>query len=269
MIKNWLRKLFNISESNWQHKTKIQNMNFVATYSKGGKELERRLAEFPGHNVLVRLGGHLRYPDFDIQINTTEGVVNCIHKDKMKRIFLDNGIKTLPMIPLEKAKEFPFVIKGAVRSQGKAVYVVENENELKVYRKILREQFYIEPLFNTTSEYRVHCTKDKVFFSVKKLKKPGFENDIIVNGNNHKNVRDFLKPRLWKELQEECVKAMNAVGLDIGAVDVGYDSSNNNKHKFVIHEINTNPELLENTLLAYKSEIEEMVNKRIKNERRK
>jgi glutathione synthase/RimK-type ligase-like ATP-grasp enzyme len=235
----------------------------IATYQKTNKQLEATLEPYKGKKIIVRMGGDMDYPDYPIQVNSVEAIRNCVDKMKMKNIFIDNNIKTLPILK-EDEVQAPVVIKGIIRSKGASVFVVDENNEIPVYRKVLKQKYYFEPLFNTTSEYRLHCTQDKVFFSVKKKKKEGMEADIIINEKNHVVLEKFLKPRLWAEIQAECLKAMKATGLELGACDVGYDSSNKKEHKFVIHEINTSPEILKPLRPYYKEAIESIIATKLK-----
>ena len=235
----------------------------IATYQKTNKELEATLEPYKGKKIIVRMGGDMDYPDYPIQVNSSVAIRNCVNKMKMKELFIANNIKTLPILKDEEVQA-PVVIKGIIRSKGSSVFVVDENNEIPVYRKILKQQYYFEPLFHTTSEYRLHCTQDKVFFAVKKKKKDGMEADIIINDKNHVILEKFVKPRLWKEINEQCLLAMKATGLELGAVDVGYDSSDKNGHKFVIHEINTSPEILKPLRPYYKEAIESIVNAKLK-----
>lgn len=232
----------------------------VATYNEAKKELEEILTE-KGYKkpVLVRLGGTREYPDFKIEINSSEATLNAINKEKSKTILLKKGLPTLPMF--DTPNQFPCVIKGKIRSKGTSVFFCEDLNDYRAYSKLLRNDgWYVEPFFNYTSEYRLHCTPDKVFFAVKKIKNN--DQDRFVNAKNHHNVRDFMKPRLWKQIQEACCKAIKAHGLDIACVDVGYCSTTD-PHSFVIHELNTNPELLANTFNAYVEELDKLIKERI------
>lgn len=234
------------------------NKIHIATYQDAAKELAKTLPEFPGHAVVVRLGGNMPYAGYDIQINTAEAINNSINKLKQKNLLLNAGLKTLPLL---KEPQYPCVVKGVVRSMGTKVFVTRDDKEYRDACRNLKHDVMIEPLFNTTSEYRLHCTQDEVFFAVKKIKENPL--DIIVTNRNHYNIKDFVKPRLWEEIKAECLKAIKALGLDICCFDVLYDSSNDNQHKFTIAEANTNPELLTNTYNAYNSALAKLIRNRI------
>lgn len=232
----------------------------IATYQPAAKPLAQVLPKYK-YNVVIRLGGNHDYPDYPIQINSAKSINNSINKQKQKQLLIKGGCKTLPML---NTPVYPCVVKGIVRSCGTHVMVCRNEQEFNaaVNNMYRCNGHIIEPLFTATSEYRLHCTRDEVFFCVKKIKNNPA--DIIVNHKNHHNVRDFPKPRLWKEIQAECLKAMQVLDLDIACFDVMYCSLDNNKHDFTIAEANTNPELLRNTFNAYAGAIDKLVKQRIK-----
>lgn len=223
----------------------------------------KKLSDFltSDKKCVVRLGGVRSISDVDIEINSSEAVRNCIDKFKAKKILAEAGIPQMPTLH-EHEISYPCIVKGIVRSKGSAVFLAEDFHDLHCFRKHLKQQCYVEPMFSATSEYRIHATSDKVFFAVKKVKDEEAKNDVIITAKNHRNTRDFLKPRLWKDMQEAAILAVKTLGLDIGAVDIGYNSTGN--HSFVIHEVNTNPELLKNTFEAYVTEIQQLINQKTK-----
>lgn len=211
-------------------------------------------------SVVVRLGGSMPYNDYQIHVNSAESVKNSINKLIQKNLLIKAG---LPVLPILNEVNYPCVLKGIVRSGGLSVFVINNEKEYNQYSAKLNNNFTIEPLFNTTSEYRLHCTRKEVFFEVKKVKR--VKEDVIITRDNHFNKRDFLKPRLWAKIKEDCLKAINVLDLDICCFDVIYDSSNNAKHTYAICEANTNPELLHNTYLAYVKALDDIIASKIQN----
>lgn len=248
----------------------------VASYQDTNKLLEAELNEVfetinDNRQVVIRMGGTQPYSKYEIQFNSVDAVNRSKDKYLMKQRFQEANIPSLPsrrILTISDAMTtyqtlvFPCVVKPITRSGGVGTRLINNINELAVYLDELNNKAYIEPLFNTTSEYRVHVSSNNgVFFTVKKQKKN--KQDLFITRQNHTNIRDFVKPRLWNLVEKACVDALHALGLDLGAFDVGYDSSNNKEHRFVIHEVNTAPELLENTRAAYLREISEMINNRL------
>lgn len=242
---------------------KRKNKLHIATYQRVvyrgvpvAEHLSRDLPEF-SKSVVIRLGGSMPYENYQIHINSMEAVKNSIDKLKQKHLLLYAG---LPALPTLEKPEYPVVVKAIVRSGGLSVFIANNEAEFKEAVNKINGAYILEPLFNATSEYRLHCTKKEVFFAVKKHKRNPA--DIIINRDNHFNKREFLKPRLWKEIQAVCIKAMTVLGLDIACFDVIYNSVG--EHSFVICEANTNPELLHNTYMAYLEQLKGLIEDKIK-----
>lgn len=230
----------------------------IASYQPAAKPLADVLGKYP-YDVVIRLGGTMPYAEYPIQINSVHSIRNSINKLTQKQLLIQAGLKTLPL--LDKPV-FPCVVKGIVRSCGTSVKVVRNADEFNnAVHKMNGCGHIIEPLFNATGEYRLHCTRNEVFFAVKKIKET---NDIIINHKNHHNVREFPLPRLWDKIKAECLKAMAVLDLDIACFDVMYDSANDAKHEFTIAEANTNPELLHNTFEKYREELTKLIKLKIK-----
>lgn len=242
----------------------MPNRVHIATYQReiyGGisvaTHLKNDLPPF-SKSVVIRLGGTKPYADYDVQINTAEAVANSVNKIRQKELLLAASLPTLPVLT---EPTYPCVVKGIYRSGGTSVFVINSREEFESITASMQGNYYIEPLFTATSEYRLHCTQKEVFFSVKKHKRN--PSDIIINRDNHFNKMEFLKPRLWNQMQVDCVRAMKVLGLDIACFDVLYDSTDPNQHKFTISEANTNPELLLNTYNAYLAKLTELINDKI------
>lgn len=241
----------------------------IATYQRvihnGVSVAQHLVNDLPdfGTSVVVRLGGTMPYKDYNIHINSAEAVKNSIDKKKQKMLLIGAGLQTLPLL---KEPAYPCVVKGIVRSGGVNVFIARDADQFRKVEQQINGGYVIEPLFEATSEYRLHCTKDEVFFAVKKQKRN--PDDIIINRDNHFNKREFLKPRLWKQMQEECVKAMRVLDLDLACFDVMYSSKNPDKHEFAIAEANTNPELLHNTYLEYLAQIKKLVYQKIEEQKK-
>lgn len=241
----------------------------IATYQRVifngvsvAEHLKKDLPDF-GTSVVVRLGGTMPYLDYNIQINSAQAVKNSIDKKKQKELLIGAGLKTLPLL---KAPVYPCVVKGIIRSGGINVFIARDADQFRKIEQQINGGYVIEPLFDATSEYRLHCTKDEVFFAVKKQKRN--PDDIIINRDNHYNVREFQLPRLWKQMREECLKAMRVLDLDLACFDVMYSSKNPDKHDFAIAEANTNPELLHNTYMKYLETIKKLVYKKIEEQKK-
>lgn len=76
---------------------------------------------------------------------------------------------------------------------------------------------------------------------------------------------NFDRPSNWKDIEKHCVKALKAVGLDIGACDVRVQSGKgkySDNPDFIIVEINSAPSFGEVTLEKYKKELNRLIEKK-------
>jgi len=121
--------------------------------------------------------------------------------------------------------------------------------------------YIIERYYNYNKEYRLHVSKDGCFYTNRKMLKTDAEERWFRNDSNSVWIREenpkFEKPRNWGVIVNECVKALNAVGLDLGACDVRVQSKND-RPDFIICEINSAPSFGEITLTKYQNEIKKI-----------
>jgi len=82
---------------------------------------------------------------------------------------------------------------------------------------------------------RIITQRDGLIFAIEKSVPSDLNN---IDPDQLTMTSTFTKPNNWQEIVESCTAAVEAVGLDFGAVDVLYDSDG----KFYISEINSNPE---------------------------
>lgn len=130
---------------------------------------------------------------------------------------------------------------------GRGILIVDHENDLidsGLYTKDTQHD----------KEYRFHIFKGEVIDIQEKRKK---RNTIInLDIRNHNNGWVFCRTDINYPLvvKEACIDAVNTLGLDFGAVDVGFRKKDN---KVFIFEINTAPGLEKTTILKYAQAIKE------------
>lgn len=114
------------------------------------------------------------------------------------------------------------------------------------------EQLVDAPLYTRhirhKREFRVHVFKGSVIdFSEKKRRS---ETDSVTLVRNHDNGWIYAREEvvLPTAVKEEAIKAVQALGLDFGAVDVGYRTT---ESKAFVFEVNTSPGLEGQTLVNY------------------
>lgn len=235
---------------------------------------------------VVRFGSLTEYKDtiekggYRIELNTTDSIKNSSNKLLMKQCFTNNQVKTADWfifnteegifnLPDKDGIEinslpFPIISKHIFGSRGSGNKKHDNLESLQQWmiNKNL-DNYIFEKFYNYNREYRLHVNKFGCFYSCRKLLKQDtpddkrwFRNDSNCVWILEDNIA-FDKPLNWNYIVEESIKALNAVGLDFGAVDVKIQSSKNKKGKiidnpdFIIIEINSAPSFGEITLKKY------------------
>lgn len=242
-----------------------------------------------------------------IEVNSVAAVKNSANKLLMKYCFDTEGVKTAdwwiidnePEAPQAKifwkhgdvnseeggiadyaALPYPIVAKHIFGSRGTGNYLINNQQELEAWlpNKTI-ENYIFEKFYNFNREYRLHVTKDGCFYTCRKLlredtpaDKRWFRNDSNCNWIVEEN-ESFDKPVNWDAIVAESVKALKAVGLDFGAVDIRVQSATKTSKKhgevprenpeFIIIEINSAPSFGEITLQRYLEQIPNIVNAKI------
>jgi len=107
-------------------------------------------------------------------------------------------------------------------------------------------------------EFRVHVFKDKVIDVQQKRRRIGYDGpDTGIR--NHSNGYIYARSTVEypNELLTASIKAVELLGLDFGAVDIGYRERDN---KIFLFEVNTAPGLTGTTLLKYAQTFKEYLN---------
>ncbi len=254
----------------------------VRTRHKTHKPLRTNLGLLPFRSV-VRLGSQTDLPDTTshggtrIECNTITAVGNSANKRKMKRCFVQGKVVTAKhydateFINLQKPEQdkmFPLVAKSLHGSRGKGNYLIKTQEEWDKWKPNKNlDNYIVEKFHDYNREYRLHVTADGCFYTCRKMLKTDtpekdrwFRNDSNCSWIVETNPT-FDKPVNWNKIVEECVKALKAVGLDIGACDVKVQSSNDKNGtprpnpEFIIIEINSAPSFGEITTQKYLTEI--------------
>lgn len=207
-----------------------------------------------------------------VEINTAEACHNSGDKILMKQCFTRCGVKNAEWNILNNYDgiAFPSIIKHKNSCKGQGIYYIENQNNLD---KFMEEHdnlqnYIIEDYKNYSKEYRLHVTKDGCFYACRKMLKEDAEERWHRHDMNSVWIMEenplFEKPSNWDLIVEECVKALNAVGLDIGACDIKVQSEKNKDRggnpDFIILEINSGPSMGEVTLVKYEEQLRRLIN---------
>ena len=241
----------------------------------------------PSHNVLrrkvlvpaamravVRFGSTTE-SSIEKELNPIEGVRNSSSKLRMKTCFDQAEVKTAQWwrTPLEVEAldeiPFPIIAKRVYGSRGEGMKKLNNQEEFTnfVTRSTNIQNYIFERFHNYVREYRLHIDAQGCFYTCRKMLKGDtpedqkwFRNDKncvwFLEDNEH-----FDKPVNWDDIVNECVKALNAVGLDFGACDVRVQGAKNGKGQrrgnpeFIIVEINSAPSFGDVTAEKYKERL--------------
>jgi len=208
------------------------------------------LSRHPSHSILraknqtlpllpfrsvIRLGSSTE-SDGRLEINTVEAVKNSASKLLMKQKFTEVGVKTAKWITKNQANftdeeiddlGFPMVVKSHYGSRGVGNTKFNTKEELEAWLPNKNLNNYIfEAFVKMTREYRLHVTKFGCFYTCRKLVKSDApedtwqKHDDVCNWVLEENP-SFKKPKNWDDIVADCIKAKDALGLDICAFDVG------------------------------------------------
>lgn len=224
---------------------------------------------------LIRLGSTTLFSGSNsVELNSIEAIKNSADKLRMKKCFDKLNVRTAVWFIYDKNKKkfirtdeagneiecnikelpYPIIAKSHFGSRGKGNTKLDNHEELfKFVSEHNINNYIFEVFHNYYREYRLHVTKDGCFYTCRKMLKYNtpderkwFRNDANCTWFVENNPQ-FDKPSNWNEIVEESVKALKAVGLDFGAVDVRVQGSTDDKGRrrirpdFIIIEINSAP----------------------------
>ena len=167
---------------------------------------------------------------------------------------------------------YPIVAKHHFGSRGKGNYLLNSKEELQEWLNGKNIENYIfEKFYNYNREYRLHVSKNGCFYTCRKMLKNDVPKEQRWFRNDSNSVwvletnEAFDKPKNWKDIEKECINALNATGLDFGACDVRVQSAKTEKGKerteidFIIVEINSAPSMGEITEQRYKEELPKLL----------
>ena len=256
-------------------------MKFIKIRSKNHTANGLRRTVRTAHNILLRLGSmtptnqifpnQVRRGEQIIELNTVEACKVSGNKILMKQRFDEHEVKTAKWIQLSNwnpenfTEEYPYIIKHKHSSKGNGIYYITNEEELRrfISEHTHTEDYILEKYHTYTKEYRLHVYGDGCFYTCRKMLRTDATDRWHRHDSNSVWILEenelFSKPSNWDAIVAECVKAKNAVGLDICAVDIKVQNeSHREEPKFIILETNSAPSLGEITTQKYIEKLTEI-----------
>lgn len=185
-----------------------------------------------------------------VEINTVQAIKNSASKLLMKQKFSEAGVKTANWCKYSQINnknelgigftinnqttsqiEFPVVSKSLFGSRGVGNSKFNTLEELDAWLPGKNLNNYIfEEFVKMTREYRLHVTKFGCFYACRKLVKNDApedtwqKHDDVCNWVLEENP-SFKKPNNWDDIVADCIKAKDALELDICAFDVSVQGS--------------------------------------------
>ncbi len=229
-----------------------------------------------------------------VECNTVEAVKNSSSKLKMKQCFTRAGVKTADWFSYNTVNNtfyacfgetnrdlniqdlpYPIVSKSHFGSRGQGNVLHQDRASLESWMRGKDLSNYIfEKYYNYSREYRLHISNNGCFYTCRKMLKRDApeankwqrhdDNCVWIVEEN----TQFDKPVNWSTIVEHSVKALNSVGLDVGAVDVRVQSRLDGRDRvrenpdFIIVEINSAPSFGELTEQHYLTEIPRILNRK-------
>lgn len=215
-----------------------------------------------------------------LEINTPEGCKTSGDKILMKQKFIENNIPTAEYATInsdETREDFKerlhvlfadwkkVIIKHKHSSKGNGIYFADSIEALDEWLARNNPANHIfEKYYTYSKEYRLHVDDtDGCFYTCRKMLK----NDAEVRWHRHENNSVWIleenelfdKPNNWDNIVEDCVRAIHAVGLNIGAVDIKVQTHRDNP-KYIILETNSAPALGEIGIEKYKEALINYIN---------
>lgn len=243
-------------------------------------KLREHLPHF-NKSVIIRLGSTNPGINSDqkIQINTVQAIKNSSDKLLMKECFTSSGIKTADwwthdQYAIDHINELPYpvIAKHRFGSRGTGNHLLNTKEELELFitNKTLNNYIF-EKYYTYNREYRLHVTKNGCFYTCRKMIKRDCPDDKKFQRHDDNCVwvvEDnplFDKPVNWNSIVEDCIRALNSVGLDIGAFDIKVQSAKNKEGilrkdpEYIIIESNSAPSFGEITHKMYLKELTNLI----------
>jgi len=225
------------------------------------------------YRSVIRFGSTTECPDTiskggsRIEINTIEAIKNSASKLLMKNKFTEAKVSTASWVignnltqVKDRLKElfetgtptYPIVAKAHHGSKGRGNTLIKSEEEFNAWavNKNLN-QYIFEKFMNYGHEFRLHVTEDGCFYACRKALKQGVPDSE--KWRRHDDIciwfletsPEFHKPNSWNNIEEDCIKALKAIGADILSFDVKVQTPNDAKgnlrsyQEFILIECNS------------------------------
>lgn len=198
-------------------------------------------------DVAIRWGSTKSFTPSGLELNKREAILLSSDKPETRRVLRE---AKLP-VPKESETKFPIIGRSRKHKAGDNFFYCENAEQVEQAKA--HGAVYFSEFYPKKNEYRVHVASGRVLLmSVKE----GDKTQIIWNKAKsnfkfrHMRRSEWLNDDKLRDICRKAKKAVKALGLDFGAVDVMADAGEGHA-PFVITEVNTAPNLSPLALSKY------------------
>jgi hypothetical protein len=189
-------------------------------------------------------------------LNSPDKVANATNKLKTFRLLQEHSVRT-PTFTEHRTDAQSWIREGATvycrtklgGHSGSGIIIANSEGT-----DVVDAPLYTYRV-KAKKEYRVHVFKGRLLDFQQKKRRNGVETNNLIR--NHRNGYVFTREGviLPTDVGVQAINAVNALGLDFGAVDIGYVER---EDKAYVYEVNTAPGLENSTIELYSNAIMEI-----------
>lgn len=152
--------------------------------------------------------------------------------------------------------KFPALARSSKHSKGRDVILVNSRAEWNALTGD-RYRHYTVPVFKKDREYRAHVLHGEVIKLQRKI--PEDPAELVWSNDHARFSRVRLTNPSYAGILDVAVRAVEALGLDMGAVDIGTQGWDQGRgpREVIVFEVNTAPALNEETAERYAEKVRE------------
>ncbi len=209
------------------------------------------------YDVIVNYGWTTR-----LKCNLNSNLKGIKSKAFASILISEAGVPTTLYNDMWGKLEFPCLQRKAYHSRGRDIRVIGDRESMAEYDSRGRRNYYVN-IFDKTREFRVHvCLGEVIKVQQKVPKDANVQRSIVWNRENSTFMRRDMSNPLYDNICQLSIKAVEALGLDFGAVDVGVRKLGKRAEEVVVFEVNTAPCMNRDTAGRYARRIKDYYERR-------